>query len=145
MTKKGIVRADVVLKDFWRDNERFADLFNAALFAGERVIEPGSLTERDTDFSSILNFEERTETIQRSADVVKRSTYGVDFSLLSLENQQRIHYAMPLRHMTNDALAYIKQCSQLVRKNRTAGGFRSPERTQSGCIFAVLMQRQYFI
>lgn len=25
---------DVIVKEFWRDNDRFADLFNAVLFKG---------------------------------------------------------------------------------------------------------------
>lgn len=29
------VKRDVLLKDFWRSNERFADLFNAVMFQGE--------------------------------------------------------------------------------------------------------------
>ena len=29
---------DVTLKTFWRDNEHFADLFNAALFGGEQSV-----------------------------------------------------------------------------------------------------------
>ena len=31
------VRTDVLLKDFWRVNERFADLFNAVIFQGKEV------------------------------------------------------------------------------------------------------------
>lgn len=32
MVEKKKVKTDVVLKDFWRQNERFADLFNAVVF-----------------------------------------------------------------------------------------------------------------
>ncbi len=54
MTAKSKIKTDTVLKDFWRDNARFADLFNAALFQGKQVIHPDELEELDTDFSSIL-------------------------------------------------------------------------------------------
>ena len=29
------IKPDTILKTFWRDNEHFADLFNAALFDGK--------------------------------------------------------------------------------------------------------------
>ena len=31
---------DVSLKTFWRDNEHFADLFNATVFNGRQVLKP---------------------------------------------------------------------------------------------------------
>ena len=40
---------DVSLKTFWRDNEHFADLFNATVFNGKQVLKPNKLTEMDTD------------------------------------------------------------------------------------------------
>ena len=34
------LKPDIILKNYWSDNERFADLFNAVLFQGEQVIRP---------------------------------------------------------------------------------------------------------
>ena len=34
---------DIVLKNYWADNEQFADLFNAVLFEGEQVIRADEL------------------------------------------------------------------------------------------------------
>ena len=41
------IKPDTILKTFWRDNEHFADLFNAALFDGRQVLKAGDLTEAD--------------------------------------------------------------------------------------------------
>lgn len=30
---------DVIVKEFWRDNDRFADLFNAVLFKGKSQVQ----------------------------------------------------------------------------------------------------------
>ena len=30
-------KADIIFKDFWRENERFADLFNTVVFKGKEV------------------------------------------------------------------------------------------------------------
>lgn len=130
--KKNTIKPDTVLKNFWRDNARFADLFNAVLFAGENVIKPETLEESDTDISGILKFSGHTETLQKILDVVKKSAYGVDFVILGLENQQHIHYAMPLRVMIGDALGYLKEYESVVKKNKEAGQWKSSEEFLSG-------------
>ncbi len=55
------------------------------------------MEEVDTDLSSVLKINEHVETIQKIFDVVKKTAYGIDFVILGLENQENIHYAMPLR------------------------------------------------
>ena len=53
---KNKLKPDIVLKDFRRDNARFADLFNGSLFHGNKILDPDMLPESDTDVSSILKF-----------------------------------------------------------------------------------------
>ena len=55
-TEKNKIKPDTILKNFWRDNRHFADLFNAVFFNGEQVLKPQDLTEADTDVSSMLKF-----------------------------------------------------------------------------------------
>lgn len=43
-----MAKADNALQEYWDDEEKFADLFNAKLFGGERVILPEHLTEADS-------------------------------------------------------------------------------------------------
>lgn len=90
------VKPDTILKAFWRNNERFADLFNAVLFDGKQILKPEELQEADTDLSSVLKINSHAETIQKVFDVVKKTAYGVDFMIWGLENQDNVHYAMPL-------------------------------------------------
>ncbi len=73
------IKPDTILKNFWKDNPHFADLFNAALFEGEQVLNPADLLEVDTDVSSILRFNGHAETVQKVLDVVKKTAYGIDF------------------------------------------------------------------
>ena len=80
------VKPDTILKTFWRDNDHFADLFNAALFDGEQVLNPADLMEVDTDVSSMVKFNNHAETVQKVLDVVKKTAYGVDFVIWGLEN-----------------------------------------------------------
>ena len=117
MSVRNVAKADAVLKNFWKDNARFADLFNAVLFDGEQKLRPEDLKEADVDLSSILKFNGYVETIQRLRDVVKKTAYGMDFVIWGIENQQKIHYAMPLRHMIEDALSYLKEYNEIAKKN----------------------------
>lgn len=118
------------MKKFWRDNEHFADLFNAYFFNGEKVIKPEELQEADTDVSGTLNKKSLTNDYQKALDVVKKSAYGMDFVILGLENQQKIHYAMPLRIMQGDVMLYMKEYNEIQKEHKknpdeTSGEFLS--------------------
>ena len=116
------VKPDTILKNFWRDNHHFADLFNAALFDGEQVLNPDDLSEADTDLSSIIKVNGHAETVQKVLDVVKKTAYGLDFVIWGLENQERIHYAMPLRHMIGDGRKRrSNEYVQRIGRNRKRG------------------------
>lgn len=115
---KSKINTDVLLKDFWRDNERFADLFNTILFQGKKILDPNNLHEMDTDVSGSIELKGYNQTISRMRDVVKKSAYGVDFVVCGIENQDRIHYAMPLRNMIYDALGYLKEYQEINRNHK---------------------------
>ena len=84
MAGRNATKADVILKDFWRQNERFADLFNAVIFHGKQVIKSKDLTERDTDVSGIIQFKDYQKTLERTSDVVKKMAYGVNLQFWEL-------------------------------------------------------------
>ena len=125
--KQNKIKPDTILKNFWRDNHHFADLFNAALFGGEQVLNPDDLSEADTDVSSLLKFNGHAETVQKVLDVVKKTAYGIDFVIWGLENQAKIHYAMPLRHMIGDGFSYLKEYQEIAAKNRKDKNFASSD------------------
>ena len=125
--KQNKIKPDTILKNFWRDNHHFADLFNAALFDGEQVLKPDDLSEADTDVSSFLKFNGHAETVQKVLDVVKKTAYGIDFVIWGLENQSKIHYAMPLRHMIGDGFSYLKEYQEIAAKNRKDKSFASSD------------------
>ena len=65
--------------------------------------------------------------MQKVLDVVKKTSYGVDFVIFGLENQSKIHYAMPLRHMIGDAFSYLKEYQEVAARNRRDGNFKSSD------------------
>ncbi len=99
---------------------------------GKRVILPEKLEEADTDFSSILPFNGHAETVQKILDVVKKSINGIDLAILGLENQQHIHYGMPLRIMLGDAMGYLKEYQEITKRNRAEGSLEGSEEYLSG-------------
>ena len=105
--------ADIPLKDFWRHNDRFADLFNASLFHGRQIIKPDELEEQDTEASFILEHNNHSESYKGARDLLKirknSSVLGLEFAILGIENQAHIHYATPLRVMGYDYSSYKRQ------------------------------------
>lgn len=66
MINQNKVKPDIILKNFWKNNERFADIFNAYLFQGEQIIKSEDLTEADTDISSLIKFKHKNGVIALS-------------------------------------------------------------------------------
>lgn len=129
--KKQDLKPDIVLKNYWNNNEQFADLFNAVLFDGKQIIQPDELEDVDTEESTVLEHKDYAESIKASRDnikIQKKSTvYGVQFVLLGLESQERIHYAMPMRIMGYDYGSYKKQYDSNAKKYQNADGLEEDE------------------
>lgn len=129
--KKQNLKPDIILKNYWRDNERFADLFNAVLFGGEQVIQPDELEDLDAESSTILEHRKHAEGITASRDNIKvrkkSAAYGIELVMLGNESQEHIDYAMPMRVMGYDYSAYKKQYDSNAVKCKNADGMEEDE------------------
>lgn len=85
-------------------------------FNGEQVVKSDELMEMDTDLSTLIAGKELLESLSRRWDVVKRTNKGC-FQIMAIESQQNIHYAMPLRCMLYEALAYVAAMKYIVKKD----------------------------
>lgn len=112
------LKPDPVLKGYWRNDSRFADLFNQVLFNGEERIQPEDLSDLDTDESNVLMEGDEMLAISRLRDLVKKFTPGIELAILGAENQMEIHHAMPVRNMLNDSLHYTKECKSIEQEHR---------------------------
>lgn len=123
------LKPDAVLKEYWKNNERFADFFNAVLFGGREVIHASQLQERDTEESNVLELGDQDESIVAARDLfrVLKTAMGVEFALVGMENQDKIHYGMPVRVLNLDAYAYDKQWKSLKQKYKNAEGMTEDE------------------
>ena len=132
MAEKNTLSPDIVLKTYWRDRNRLADLYNQAFFDGEERIIPESLTELDSD-ESVMQLENRTvSATTKIRDVVKQCDSDVGLFLISLENQMAIHYAMPVRSMLMDAHRYARQCQEIESAHRKVKDLKGSNEFLSG-------------
>ena len=69
--EKQKLNPDTVLKNYWNNNEQFADLFNGALFDGEQIIKADELVDVDTEESIVLEHKKYAESIKASRDNIK--------------------------------------------------------------------------
>jgi len=125
------LKPDTVLKNYWSDNEQFADFFNAVLFEGMQVIRPEELEDVDIETSSLLEHRDYAESIRASRDTIKVSkkslVYGVELVMLGMESQEYIHYAMPMRLMGYDYGTYKKQYDSNAKRYSTSKGMEEDE------------------
>ena len=120
------IKPDVALKNYWSNNERFADLFNQVFFKGNEIIKVANLSDADTDESGIHFDKQSIDSVSRYRDVIKQYGKDVDFVLIGIESQKKVHYGMPVRTMLYDALGYTKQCKVIENQHREAKDLSLP-------------------
>lgn len=112
-------KADIAVKNWLSDNDRFADLFNGTIFGGRQIVRPEELENMDRETDIIVtDKEKKSRGMQRHRDVVKRWKKGLDLAVLACEAQNEIHYAMPVRNMTQDGISYTEQIRLLWQQRK---------------------------
>ncbi len=110
---------NAVSKSYLSDSQRFAQICNNQLFGSRRVIEPERLRELDTGELAIIGDRAPAlEVLEKYRDVLRIYDDQVMFLILGIENQEEVHYAMPLRQMLYDVLKYENQRVRLQREHQ---------------------------
>lgn len=115
-------KKDGITNKYVRENEIFADVFNFYIYNGKQVINPEQLQPLDTaEIGTPFGGKEGQEVVQKYRDILKRVAVKQDdnmtYLLLGIEDQTRIHYAMPVRNIIYDALQYGKQVEEIARRH----------------------------
>lgn len=125
------LKPDTILKNYWSNNEQFADLFNAVLFQGRQMILPEELEDMDTESSFVSEHGNYAENLQAARDIIKIQkkslSFGVNLVMYGLEDQEHIHYGMPLCLMGYDYGAYKKQFDRNASRYKTGKGLTDDE------------------
>lgn len=89
---------------------RVAALFNGAVFAGEQIIKPEELEPADGESHAFIEDKNRKKKeINKFRDITMRWKQGATLVILAVENQNKIHYGMPVRVMSYDGQSYERQ------------------------------------
>ena len=124
---------DILSRDFWKDNRRFADLFNTVLYDGKQVILPEKLMEADSNLSGSIQTKKKEDVfVERRADLIRKFAEDSEYAIFLLENQSHIHYGMPLRVMMYDALGYREECAKKKRENKGNAVYANRDEFLSG-------------
>lgn len=116
-----MARTDEPIKKLFKNKENFADLFNATIFHGKQIIKADKLTEINTEDIHI----DSTNTNES-------------------EDQSSVDYAMSIRTMLYDALAYTKQQNDLELKQNKEGKFYRGKMTKNQKVLPVLSVVFYY-
>lgn len=103
-------KSDIAVRQWLSANERFADLFNGTVFHGDQIVLPEELEMINGEAEIILTDKDNGKKgVQKYRDIAMRWKKGAELAVLACENQDKIHYAMPVRTMLYDSLSYAEQ------------------------------------
>ena len=114
---------DTITKDYVKDADIFADIFNYYIYGGRQVILPEQLAERDsTKIALPYGADSAVVPVQKFRDVQKLYAAMMDgkmeYILYGAENQAEIHYAMAVKNNLYDALEYAGQVEEAAKSHR---------------------------
>lgn len=112
-------KGNAAVKQWLGNKNRYADLFNGVVFEGKKVVLPEELEPIESESDILITDKnENTKEIQRHRDLIMRWKKGTILVVLGCENQEKIHYAMPVRNMLYDGLSYTEQIKKLKEQHR---------------------------
>lgn len=121
------------IKNYLSDNKRFADVFNYYMFNGQQVILPDELIEKDPEEVGVQFVKNGTaaSTIKKLRDILKigviRYYNGSILSVLGIENNCFINYAIPAKEMVYDAFNYDTQLRDIRKAHTQARDLKEDE------------------
>ena len=120
-------KKDIALVRYFEDEERYADLINGFVFGGKAVVRAEDIMEKNAVTTGIVKRLKKRLTFQKYRDMIRKVVLNADFVLIGLENQDEVHYAMPVRVMLMDAAGYDEQMRRIQRMHRKKRDLRGAE------------------
>lgn len=122
---------DLQEKGYLCTPERFADLINGVVCGGKKILRPSDLTEMDSQTGYLRASNGRgRRTLPRQPryrDVIRKAAFGINFMVIGIENQEEVHYLMPLRCMSYDAAEYERQAAVIGNRVKRRTDITSAE------------------
>lgn len=110
---------DITSSSFFSDNERYADIINGIGCEGMPFVKGKDLQEMDTkvNLGRFMRWGGK-EKKSLYRDLMRKTSFGINFAIIGIENQEEIDYALPLRVLCYDVGEYEKQAARIRRKIR---------------------------
>ena len=122
---------DTSSKAYMSRNKYFADAYNYFAYDGEQIVLPENLTEIDTTQIGIVKNGDNAKMIQKWRDVLKSCVIMHDdkriYVIMGVENEGKVHYAMPVRNMLYDALEYSDQIAVIAKQHEEKRDLKGDE------------------
>lgn len=127
--KKGqcMGQKDISLVRYFDDRARYADLINGVIFCGEQVVSEEDVQEMDSNVTGVFGRLRNRFMVQKYRDCVRKIVFDTGFAIVGIENQDQVHYAMPVRIMLEDAAGYDRQLRHIRKRHRQVLELRSFE------------------
>lgn len=127
--KKGqcMGQKDISLVRYFDDRARYADLINGFIFCGEQVVSEEDVQEMDSNVTGVFGRLRNRFMVQKYRDCVRKIVFDTGFAIVGIENQDQVHYAMPVRIMLEDAAGYDRQLRHIRKRHRQVLELRSFE------------------
>jgi len=118
-------KIDTITKEYMKNPMVFADAFNQFLYHGNQRIDPARLTELDTAGIVVpYGADGAGVPEQKYRDVLKLLYAMTDgraaYCVMGIEDQTKIHYALPVKNGVYDFLQLSHQVSEAARSHRQA-------------------------
>lgn len=118
-------KIDTITKEYMENPIVFADAFNQFLYHGDQKINPARLTELDaTEIVIPYGANGASVPEQKYRDVLKLLHAMTDgrtaYCVMGIENQSKIHYALPVKNGVYDFLQLSHQVSEAANAHKQA-------------------------
>ncbi len=128
-------KIDTLTKEYMRRPIIFADVFNQFLYHGQQIIQPDRLAELDTTEIAVPYGADRVSVPeQRYRDVSKMLMAMTDgkvaYCILAVENEAKIHYAVPVKNGLYDFLQLAHQVSKASASHKKSKSEEKPSRNE---------------
>ena len=125
-------KIDTITKEYIENPVIFADAFNQFLYHGEQRIDPTQLTELDTTGIVVpYGADNAGVPEQKYRDVLKLLHTMTDgdaaYCVMGIENQDDIHYALPIRNGLYDFLHLSHQVCEAANSHKQAMKKKKPK------------------
>lgn len=117
----GLGKKNLIVNQMLERKENFADLINGTIYEGCQILRADMLEKQSCHSGVIYEEEGSKRVLERDADIRMKADMGTYSLIWTNETQAKVHYAMPVRVMLQDALEYVRQVQELEKKHKDLG------------------------